>query len=288
MIEAQRLFPAAAAGDGARRLPWRLIAGLGLGLLLGGCGSFETRDGGPDHHPDLTAIPDAVPRIEPYSRYGNPAAYEVAGRTYYVRRDIRDFHQRGQASWYGTKFHGRRTSSGEPYDMYAMSAAHKTLPIPSYVEIINRDNGRKAVVRINDRGPFVEGRIIDLSYAAARKLGVYDTGTAPVEIRLIDPRAKPPAAPPPATTSAADSRASTADARIYLQVGAFSERDNAEQMLSHLLSLTDEQVLINPGVNGATSIYRVRIGPLDSEQQARHLAAQLTPHGIDTAHLIRE
>ncbi|HEX23103.1 MAG TPA: septal ring lytic transglycosylase RlpA family protein, partial [Chromatiales bacterium] len=168
--------------------PHHLLLGLAMGLLLSACGSLEVQDGAPDRHVDASGIADAVPKIEPYSKYGNPSSYQVAGKTYYVLDDHSGYHQRGQASWYGTKFHGRRTSSGEPYDMYAMTAAHKSLPIPSYVEVTNLDNGRKTVLRVNDRGPFIDGRIIDLSYVAAKKLGVYDTGTARVEVRAIDLR----------------------------------------------------------------------------------------------------
>ena len=275
--------PAATFGGRTPRphtLGGRAVALFAIGLLLSACGSFEARDGAPDRHLDPSHIHDAVPKVEPYSRYGNPASYQVAGKTYYVLKDHNDYHERGQASWYGTKFHGRRTSSGEPYDMYAMTAAHKTLPIPSYVEVTNLDNGRKAIVRVNDRGPFVDGRIIDLSYAAAKKLGVYDTGTARVEVRAIDPRKPRQTAGTPAQTRNGE----TGDKRIYLQVGAFSERSNAEQMLSRLIDLTGENVLIN----SQQQVYRVRIGPLASEQAARQLASRLTPHGIDAAHVIRE
>lgn len=131
--------------------------------------------------------PDAVPVAEPRSRYGNPDSYEVRGVTYHVLDSSEGYEAEGMASWYGEAFQGRRTSSGEPYDMYAMTAAHRTLPIPTYVEVTNLENGRTAVVRINDRGPFHDGRIIDLSYAAARKLGVVGPGTARVRVRALEP-----------------------------------------------------------------------------------------------------
>ena len=135
---------------------------------------------------DPRDIPDAVPvEGEPPSRYGNPQEYEVFGRTYRVLESSRGYDERGMASWYGDEFHGRPTSSQEPFDMYAMTAAHKSLPIPSYVEVENLDNGRKAVLRVNDRGPFHDGRIIDLSYAAALKLGVVAAGTARVRVRAV-------------------------------------------------------------------------------------------------------
>ena len=264
----------------ASRLPLRRgLSITAIALLLGACGSFETQDGAPQRHVDASGIPDATPRHEPYSKYGNPDSYVVAGKTYYVRKDHNGYRERGRASWYGTKFHGKRTSSGEPYNMYAMTAAHKTLPIPSYAEVTNLDNGRKAIVRINDRGPFVEGRIIDLSYVAAKKLGVYDTGTARVEVRAIDLSKSPPGH---AATTRKPTDQKTASGQFYLQVGAFSERTNAEQMLSRLIDLTAENVLINSQQN----VYRVRIGPLASEQAARQLAAQLSPHGIGDAHVI--
>jgi rare lipoprotein A len=137
---------------------------------------------------DPRSIPDAVPPgPEPPSRYGNAEAYEVFGRTYRVLESSRGYDEVGEASWYGEDFHGRPTSSREPFDMYAMTAAHKSLPLPAYVEVENLDNGRKAVVRVNDRGPFHEGRIIDLSYAAALKLGVVGPGVARVRVRAVGP-----------------------------------------------------------------------------------------------------
>ena len=136
---------------------------------------------------DLDTISDAVPREEPLSRYGNMDEYEVFGRTYRTLDSAEGYEAEGVASWYGEEFHGRSTSSGEPYDMYAMTAAHKTLPLPSYAEITNLDNGRKVVVRVNDRGPFHDGRLIDVSYAAAHRLGMLGTGTTRVGVRALTP-----------------------------------------------------------------------------------------------------
>jgi len=139
--------------------------------------------------------PDAVPVEEPRSRYGNPESYEVRGVTYHVLETSEGYEAEGTASWYGEEFQGRRTSSGEPYDMYAMTAAHRTLPIPTYVEVTNLENGRTVVVRVNDRGPFHEGRIIDLSYAAAQKLGLVGPGTARVRVRALEPPSRPEGGP---------------------------------------------------------------------------------------------
>ncbi|MES1941935.1 rare lipoprotein A [Salinisphaera sp. T5B8] len=151
-------------------------------------GGYYQNDGPPDdENIDIDSIPDAVPRDEPYSRYGNPASYEALGKTYYVLPSAAGFTQTGRASWYGKQFHGRRTSSGEPYNMFKMTAAHKRLPIPSYVRVTNLDNGKQAIVRVNDRGPFHDGRIIDLSYVAARRLGVVAHGSVPVRIETVTP-----------------------------------------------------------------------------------------------------
>lgn len=164
-------------------------------VLASGCSTPKRStqgDGPSDRDPgELAQVPDAKPRDVPVSRYGNPEHYEVFGETYRTmeRDEAEGFRQRGRASWYGTKFHGRRTSSGEAYDMYAMSAAHRELPLPSWVEVTNLDNDRRAVVKVNDRGPFVDPdeRILDLSYAAAVRLGVDEHGTAPVAIRVVTP-----------------------------------------------------------------------------------------------------
>lgn len=145
-------------------------------------------DGAPLNPLCIHNIPDAKPKLEPLSRYGNPATYEVFGKTYHVLKKTQHGDtQKGMASWYGTKFHGRRTSSGEPYDLYSMTAAHKNLPLPTYVSVKNLKNNREIIVKVNDRGPFVGDRIIDLSYAAAKKLGVFEHGTAPVSVTVIDP-----------------------------------------------------------------------------------------------------
>jgi rare lipoprotein A (peptidoglycan hydrolase)/cell division protein FtsN len=169
------------------------LVGLGLiGLvgLLGGCSSQGPTYGGGKYDPKLgnpDEIPDAVPRLEPKSKYGNMETYVVRGRRYYTKDSSKGHVERGLASWYGPYFHRRKTSSGERYDMYSMTAAHKTLPLPTYARVTNMENGRSAVVKINDRGPFHDPRIIDLSYAAATKLGVVRKGTALVEVRAIDP-----------------------------------------------------------------------------------------------------
>ena len=140
----------------------------------------------------VSGVPDAVPRAEVKTRSGNPESYEVDGKEYHVLDTSRGYSQRGIASWYGQAFHGRSTSSGEPYDMYLMTAAHKTLPLPTYVQVTNLENGRTVVVRVNDRGPFVEGRIIDVSYVAAQRLGMVGRGTAQVEVVALDPPARDP------------------------------------------------------------------------------------------------
>ncbi len=162
----------------------KTIAAISLATILGGCSFGEPKDGPPPVYvPPNTG--DPVPRPEPRSRYGNPAAYEQFGRTYRILDTADGYVERGIASWYGKKFHGRRTSSGEAYDMNALSAAHKTLPIPAWVEVRNLKNDRRLVLRVNDRGPFVEHRIIDLSYAAAERLGIVQDGTGLVEVRAL-------------------------------------------------------------------------------------------------------
>jgi len=276
-----------------------LSAGLILAALLGGCasGPFQRGDGAPNVHVNVAAIPDPVPHHEPRSRLGNPATYVVHGKTYKTLKSSTGFVQRGIASWYGTKFHGRRTSNGENYNMYAMTAAHKTLPLPTYVEVTNLDNGRHVIVRVNDRGPFHEGRIIDLSYAAAIKLGINQHGTGRVEIRAIDPDhpsahrlAAQPAARPATTiatiTAAAPAPALATDAaddgdhNLYLQVGAFSSRLNAENLRRRLAQMAGSPVHIFPGGAPGQPVYRVRIGPLANDREAEQLSSRLVSQGI--------
>ena len=168
-----------------------ILAAVVTAVALSACGRSATvEDGAPRAKVDVAAIPDAVPKVEPKSRYGNPASYAVYGKRYYPLNASDGYRERGIASWYGTKFHGRRTSSGEPYDMYAMTAAHKTLPLPTYVRVTNLENRRSVVLRVNDRGPFHTNRIIDLSYTAASKLGILSKGTGSVEVLALDPPAR--------------------------------------------------------------------------------------------------
>ena len=259
-------------------------------LLLSACGggAYVDRDGAPGRDIDVSAIPDAVPRPEPRSRYGNPSSYEVFGKRYYVKDSSTGYTERGIASWYGTKFHGRRTSSGETYDMYAMTAAHKSLPLPTYARVTHLRNGRSIVVKINDRGPFHEGRIIDLSYVAARKLGVVASGTAPVEVVALTPgrpepqlqeaRAVPqPLAPPPGTGG---------NASLYLQVGAFSSRLNAERLSDRLQDIELPGIEIQQSYSDQRPVYRVRIGPLVSVEDADRMAQSLTRFGIRRSHVV--
>lgn len=250
-----------------------------LVMLLAGCGS--TPDGGPPPGTlDPADIEDAVPRVEPRSRYGNPSSYTVFGETYHVLESARGYVERGIASWYGEKFHGRRTSSGEPYDMYAMTAAHKTLPLPSYVRVTNLQNGRSAIVRVNDRGPFKDNRLIDLSYAAAVKLGILGAGTAPVEVAAIDP-ARPGALPP----TPSGGREATAGGRIWLQVGAFGESRNAYRLLGRL----QRAGFANAGVFSADGLHRVRIGPLPDAGAVNALSRRLARElGLRDGHVVVE
>ena len=268
------------------RSPGFLQAAVGLGLLLAlmgvqGCGtSPDVADGAPSTVPrDLSTIPDAVPRHEPRSPYGNPPKYEVFGQQYRTLVSSEGFEERGLASWYGTKFHGRRTSSGEPYDMYAMTAAHKHLPLPSYVEVTNLENGQRAIVRVNDRGPFVAGRVIDLSYAAAHRLGVAEKGVAPVHVRVVGPESGEPATrrlaaagPMIAPDLAGGSEVDTQ----FIQVGAFSNRSAAETLQGTLLDLGLEAVLITPvTISSGAVLHRVRIGPLDDPDAVHRVSERL-------------
>ncbi len=257
-------------------------------LALCSCGVEPTvdsdSDGAPQQRIDVSMIADAVPRYEPHSKYGNPRSYTVAGERYTVMNDSRGYVERGIASWYGTKFHGRRTSSGEPYDLYAMTAAHKTLPIPCYARVTNLRNHRSVVVRINDRGPFVKDRLIDLSYAAATKLGIVATGTGLVEVRTIDPRHPQEIVRTPAPESVPAAR--DTGSQLFVQVGAFADRSNAERLRQRLLSVPLDPVEIQEFVTGNQSLYRVRVGPLDDVSAADRMTEKLSQLGLGNTHIV--
>jgi rare lipoprotein A len=267
----------------------RLAACLSLIPLLCSCSVtpvFDDRDGAPDGSVDVSNIPDAIPRAEPRSAYGNPAVYEVYGTRYVVRRSSAGYVERGIASWYGTKFHGRSTSSGEPYDMLAMTAAHRTLPLPTYARVTNLSNGRSVIVKINDRGPFVKNRLIDLSYAAARKLGIVATGTGLVEVRAIDPRKPVIASEPHGVALQTANHAPAKPSQLYIQVGAFASQNNAQRLIDSLKQLALPGVEIQPGFSNQRPIYRVRVGPLASIEEADRMTEKLAQQGLRDSRII--
>ena len=195
--------------------------------------------------------------------------------------DSDGFAQRGIASWYGKKFHGRRTSSGETYDMYAMTAAHKTLPLPVYVQVTNLKNNRKVIVKVNDRGPFHDNRIIDLSYTAATKLDIVKEGTGLVEIRVLDARKDVRESAPVRTVSTGYSTKG-----FYIQVGSFGELVNAEQLRMKLGAFGEHLVKISQAVVGGETVYRVRIGPLNNIDMADSIVGKLGQYGILDHHIV--
>jgi len=265
-----------------------------LALVMSACSTYRPdspdiiQDSAPGHEVDISQIGDAVPKNEPLSRYGNPKSYVVFGERYHLLDKRKGYKQRGVASWYGTKFHGRRTSSGEPYDMFAMTAAHKTLPIPTYARVTNLDNGKSIIVKINDRGPFVGGRLIDLSYVAARKLDITAKGTGRVEIQTIVPGTGTTAAKTetavaaqrtiPTQSTEAITYASPRTNNLYLQVGIFRDRVNAEQLRQDLARLSPD-IHIAADKSTAQTLYRVRIGPLAKDDEADQLIESLAQLG---------
>jgi len=261
-----------------------LLYGLVCITLLGACsvrppmspGYPNSSDSAPARQLDPYAIADATPRVEPKSRRGNPDSYVVFGQRYHTLPSSQGYVERGIASWYGTKFHGRSTSSGEPYDMYAMTAAHKSLPLPTYVQVTNLSNGRSAIVKVNDRGPFHDNRLIDLSYAAATKLGILAEGTGLVEVRALNPGAPQPQAPDTPVIQASHQ----ATPGLFVQVGAFSSRQNANLLSRRLASSLGEKVRIQQIDNRGQPLFRVQIGPLASVEQVDSLSLNLPQLGI--------
>jgi rare lipoprotein A len=278
-----------------------------MALVLAACGAFTKRaeerakkpsyyadDGPPDRVPgNLAQIPDAVPRDEPFHRFAN-RPYTVLGQTYVPVADTKPMKERGLASWYGRKFQGQRTASGEPYDMFAMTAAHRTLPIPSYARVTNVKNGKSVIVRINDRGPFYSKRIIDLSYAAASRISLAQAGSGPVDVERVFPgevvsedtiaSASAPIAPsaPPGEAAAAVATPVSAPTAIvtrdpgglWLQLGAFSNRESAESFrdkATRELSWIHEPI----DIASADGLHRVRLGPYRNTDEAAAIAEKV-------------
>ena len=206
---------------------------------------------------------------------GNHSPYRVLGRTYRVLETSRGYLEQGLASWYGKKFHGRPTSSMEPYNMYEMTAAHRTLPLPTYARVTNLENGRAVIVRINDRGPFHDDRIIDLSYAAARRLGFTRQGIARVEVRALTP-------------GEAEQPKVVSGRALYLQAGAFSQLPNAFATVDRLRGAGISDVFLFTDRSGSAPVHRVRVGPVDDEWTAEQLKRRIAGLGFDTPRLLFE
>ncbi len=260
---------------------WDLLWTVSLAALLAGCATTRHREPAPAVRlpplpRNIGSTPDAVPRLEPRAAHGNPPFYDVDGKRYYVLATAEGYDATGVASWYGPTFDGLRTSDGDRYDMYAMTAAHKTLPLPCYVRVTNLANGRSIVVKVNDRGPFVANRLIDLSYVGAAKLDMLATGTALVEVKAITPDS------PAVLTRAAESPPPT----LYVQVGAFAVRRNADRVVARLQAggLAGAFIFGPPATR--SRLYRVRIGPVSGVPEFDRLVARLTSLGYPGARLV--
>ncbi|MGC8121566.1 septal ring lytic transglycosylase RlpA family protein [Marinobacter sp. VGCF2001] len=283
------------------RLSEKRLPALALVALLAGCASSPEvdhssrytlkQDRAPSGSFDATGLADAVPRYEAPRTAGNKSPYTVWGKRYHVLDSNEGYVQRGTASWYGEKFHGHKTSNGEIFDMYAMSAAHKSLQIPGYARVTNLDNGRSVIVRVNDRGPFHGDRLIDLSYAAAKKLGYQSHGTARVEVAAITIRpdgrmflagapfgpagtASPEVSSKPAATVPAPGDA------LFVQLGAFSQRDPAEAMRERLKGVLENPVRVREITTDNGRFHRVQVGPFNNEVDARYAQDLLESRGF--------
>lgn len=276
-------------------------------LLLAGCAGSPAvdhsarytlkQDRAPAGDFDASDLANAVPQYEPPRSGGNKSPYSVWGKSYRVLPSNDGYVARGTASWYGEKFHGHRTSNGEVFDMYAMSAAHKSMRIPGYARVTNLDNGRSVIVRVNDRGPFHGDRLIDLSYAAAKKLGYQSRGTAHVEVAAItvepDGRmflAGEPFNPKGAAVAEAEPEVPTEEAPdagtepdregLFVQLGAFSNRDPAEALLNQARGALDQPVRLREVTTGKGRFHRVQVGPFQNEDEARYAQNLLESQGF--------
>ncbi len=302
-------------GDSAaimpRRFGWLLVW---LAVLLSACSHMPREPEGKEAI-DINLIPEPKPRFEPRSKYGNPESYVQNGKRYWVIPNPKGFVERGKASWYGAEFDGKRTSSGETYNMYDMTAAHRTLPLPTYIQVTNLRNNKKVIVRVNDRGPFAKDRILDLSYAAARKLGMVGEGTTPVEIRVLDPADYAPKSTPKTTVAkprpvplttpapvsehppgqAAGSKAqavaetpAAATPGIYVQVGAYARKESADAVMQDVQEALQSPALIVPIESAIGILYRVRVGPFSSEKAARKVFPGLRDRGYFQYRIVRQ
>lgn len=208
----------------------------------------------------------------PYQR-DSASSYVVLGKRYYVLDHAHGFSERGIASWYGEKFHGRKTASGEIYDMYAMTAAHKSLPLPTYIRVTNLGNDKSVIVKVNDRGPFIEGRIVDLSYAAAEELGIIVAGTAEVEISAV------------ATPSENNP---VINVPLFIQAGSFRNEVNARNMMRLLQATYGSAVSINRHKTGQGLFYRVQIGPIDDIDKASTVVLNLNKSGFSEVRIVTQ
>lgn len=252
------------------QLNWLWLA-LGVAVLAGCSSSSDSRydikdDVAPSTPISVDHIEGAQPKYEPYSLGGNKN-YTLRGKSYTVVKDAKGFKESGQASWYGKKFHGHLTSNGEVYDMYSMSAAHKTLPLPSYVKVKNLDNGKETIVRVNDRGPFHDGRIIDLSYAAASKLDVIKTGTANVEIEVI-------IVEKPSSQHKLDQHP-----EYTIQVAASPHKDRIDELSKQLAEKLSVETFLTP----VNSNYRLMLGPFKDYKQTQDVLEQVQKIGYPSA-----
>ncbi|CAH0992436.1 Endolytic peptidoglycan transglycosylase RlpA [Sinobacterium norvegicum] len=273
-------------------------------MILIGCTSTSTgprnepitpgKDSAPTHRPSADSIIDATPKVEAVTRAGNRSPYMVAGIQYSLLPTGAGYKESGGASWYGAKFHGRNTSNGEVYNQYAMTAAHKTLPIPSYVRVTNKANGKQVIVRVNDRGPFHPGRIIDLSYAAAIKLDYVDKGVAQVEVEYIDPVAWERQQLALAQQRRAESTplkpsVSASPEQPFIQVAATSNRNNANNLAVRLRAAVDDPVTVSEVTTAQNQqLYRVRIGPLIDEARAKDVQQLLERQGLGSGRLVKQ
>ncbi len=259
-------------------------------LALGACSTTQTStrryplryDKPPTFKINVNKIPNAVPKAESLSKRGNPKSYVIFGRRYYVMKSARGYHARGIASWYGMKFHRFQTANGDIYNLAGMTAAHKTLPLPTYLQVTNLRNGKKIIVKVNDRGPFVGNRLIDLSYAAAKKLDMTGTGTAPVTIRAITPGITRLALASNSShkkTSVASLRAHSKN-QPYIHLGLFKQREQAQKMALLVKHWTRSQVKVEKTPIHKRFYYRVVVGPLPNTKSTQQLHHQLQLAGL--------